>query len=496
MKKMLSLILALAMVMSMGLASFATASADEIVTINWFTKGTKPTDYDLVMEQANAYLAEKIGVNVVVNFIDWGTEWDTFVSTMVATNEGDVDIIFTADWDNLNSHISNGYLVPLNGDPDYGNLLEEHGQAIIESINPGFISGNEREGVLYGISCNKEISANHGWLLDTTLIEKYNIDLSNVKVPADLTPIFETVYQGEIASGENKSMIAVVGGGKGLMDFLVPFVNVMDGYIAAQYDDNSSDKWVNQYESAEWVEAYKLMKEWYEAGYIAVDSDQHEDSGAEFQTGGYFATTASLKPGKGAEFSINGVASTEIPMTNTVIRTKDVGGSMLAIVEGSQSPEKAMEFIGLLESDKVLLNMFVFGLEGVHYTVAGEDRIEITEQGTNNYSMKGNAWMFGNQLMNFTTTEEAEDKWEQFEAFNAAGVQVLSLGFNYDPTNTNAIATAVRDVKDRYNLLFTGTMEGDIDANIAQFNADLYAAGLQELLDDVQAQYDAWKAAK
>jgi putative aldouronate transport system substrate-binding protein len=509
MKKLVALLLAL--MLALGCVSaFAADDNSEFVTLNWYTKGTKPTDYEMVMKKVNEYLKEKINANVNINFIGWGDEWDTFVSTSVASNEGDVDIMFTADWDNMNTHISNGYLIPLNGDPDYGNLLDEYGAVIKDSIAPGFLTGNLRNGVLYGIACNKEIAADYGFLFDTALVEKYNLadSLKEVEKIAlsegvvaglkALTPIMETVYQGE---KDNDALIAIFGCDQtGLEGFLAEFIYLAgDTYsFAAQTYDNSDPKVINPYSTDLMRDIVKITQEWYQAGYIAKDADQHADFGAEFQTGCYFAVTQSMKPGKGAEFTVNGKASTEVRFTHPVIRTKDVGGSMLAIVEGTAHPERAMQFIALLESDSYLLNTIIFGLEGTHFNFVNDakDRIEQTDVGKNSYNRKGDAWMFGNQLMNYTTTEEAEDKWEQFAAFNNSGVEVQSLGFNYDPTALSATLTNVNEVKKQYNLLTCGIMEGDVEENLAAMSKAMEEAGLNDVLADVQAQYDAWAAGK
>lgn len=511
MKKLLALLLVLMLSLG-GLSALAEADNTEFVTLNWYTKGVKPTDYDLVMTKVNEYLKEKINAEVNINFIGWGDEWDTFVSTMVATNEGDVDIIFTADWDNLNSHVSNGYLIPLNGDPDYGDLLADYGSAVTQNIAPGFITGNMRNGVLYGIACNKEIAANYGLLFDSVLVEKYELvdEIQQVEEVAmsqgvvaglkALTPVLEVVYQGEVVSGANEALIGVVGINKeGIQGMMAPFIYLAgDTYnYAAHSYDNSDPKVINPFETEIMAEILKINQEWFKAGYIAADADQHHDYGAEYQTGGYFFCPQSMKPGKGAEYTVNGLASVECLFTTPIIRTKDVGGSMLALTEGSKNPQRAMQLIGLLQSDVWLLNTIIFGLESNHFNFVegSQNRIEQTDAGKANYNRKGDAWMFGNQLLNYTTTEEAADKWEQFAAFNASGVEVQSLGFNYDPTELSPTLTALNDVKDQYNLLTCGLMEGDVEANLKAFNDALYAAGLQSVLDDVQAQFDAWRNA-
>lgn len=491
MKKLLALLLAVMMVM--GLATTIAIAADEntdFVTLNWYTKGTKPTDYDMVMDVVNTYLKDKINANVNINFYNWGDEWDAFVNTQVATNEGDVDIMFCAVWDRLYTYVDAGYFIPLNGDPDYGNLLEEYGQAAIAAMDPSYISGNEINGVLYGMSCNKELAANHGLLFNADLVEKYGFDLSTITTLADIEPMLAIIKENE------PDLLAPVGLNENGFGFFSPFVELAgDGYVVAQYDDDRSPQVVNEYATPEWKALFDIARDWYQKGYIYPDAVQRGTTyEADYQNGLYFCIPQSMKPGKGAEFSVNGKASLEVVLTKTVIRTKDVGGSMLCIVEGSKNPERAMQFISLLESDSYLLNTILFGLEGTHFNFVDTNRVQITEQGTNNYNMKGNAWMFGNQFLNYTTTEEAPDKWANFIAFNAAGVPVQSLGFSYDVSDVSSVLSAVTTVRAEYADLYVGAL--DVETKLPEYIAALEAAGVQQVIEDVQRQFDAWKAAQ
>jgi putative aldouronate transport system substrate-binding protein len=490
MKKLFALLLVLAMML--GLASFASAEADfsEFVTLNWYMQGDKPADYDAVFAKVNEYLKEKINAEVNLNFLAWGDEWTNFFATQVAANEGDVDMVFTAAWDGLNNHIAQGYLIPLNGDPDYGNLLEEYGQGIIENIDPAFLSGNEIEGVLYGISCNKEVAANHGLIFNTELVEKYGFDLSTVKTIRDIEPMLEVIKANE------PGLLAPFGTNDTGLGFFAPFVLLAgDTYPAAQYDDDRDATVINTYDNPEWTELWTVMYDWYNKGYINTDilasGSTYE---ADYMAGLYFCIPQQMKPGKGAEQSVNGVASQEVVLTDTIIRTKDVGGSMIALVEGSQNPERSMAFINLLESDPYLLNMIVFGLEGTHYEFADKEAgIIQTLPASSGYSLKGNAWQFGNQLMNYVTTEEAPDKWQQFMNFNAEGRPVQSLGFNYIVSpDMMTILSNLTTVKAEYNGLFVGQLDPAVYG--PQYIEAMNAEGVAEFLADVQAQFDAWVA--
>ena len=62
-----------------------------------------------------------------------------------------------------------------------------------------------------------------------------------------------------------------------------------------------------------------------------------------------------LKPGKAAESeSYVGYKLGQIDLTVPTITTGDASGAMLAISKSSKNPDKAMQVIGLLHSDKLL----------------------------------------------------------------------------------------------------------------------------------------------
>lgn len=492
MKKWLSLVLSIGLLLAfISSVPAALAEDDAFVTLNWYTKGDKPSDYDMVFEKVNEYLGEKINAKVNMNFLQWGDEWDTFMATQAATNEGDVDIIFTAVWDQMRTYIDQGYLIPLNGDDDYGDLLEEYGQDIETHINPVFISGNLIDGKLYGISCNKELSASVGYLFNPDLVEKYGFDLSTVKKPEDIEPMLEVIKENE------PDLIAPIGLGNGGLSFFPPFVGVgADISMTVQHRDNSSTEIFNLFATDEWRELFDITRRWYQAGYINSDvinlSPTFE---ADFQAGQYFVIPQSMHPGWGGEMTVNGRASLEVILYSPIIRTDDVGGSLLSIVEGSDNPERAMQFINLLESDSYLINLVVFGLEGVHYDFVDEENgiVQITDRGEEQYNLRGDAWMFGNQLMNYLTTEEDPNKWEIIEEYNNEGTPVLSLGFFYEvkPELLPLIAT-LSDIRREYEPLLQGQL--DVDEKLPEFLAALEAAGIQQAIDDAQEQFDAWYA--
>ena len=54
----------------------------------------------------------------------------------------------------------------------------------------------------------------------------------------------------------------------------------------------------------------------------------------------------------------------------TQITNASARGAMTAINKNSAHPEKAMEFLNLVNTDEYLRNLLNYGIEGVHWTKA------------------------------------------------------------------------------------------------------------------------------
>ena len=85
MKKWLSLLCALIMVLSMLPA--AIASADEMVTIKYVIPGSEKEDYATVIKAVNAKLAADLGIQVELVYIPWDV-WNQKLNLMLENGLG------------------------------------------------------------------------------------------------------------------------------------------------------------------------------------------------------------------------------------------------------------------------------------------------------------------------------------------------------------------------------------------------------------------------
>lgn len=441
-------------------------------------------DEKKVEEAINAHLKDKINATVDLRPIDWGP-WNDQRNLMIGSQEK-VDIYFTAQWTNHAVNVAKGAFV------DLGDLLQSHGQGILETLEPAFLEGSKIIGKNYGIPTHKELAAQGGILYRTDIAEQLGLDMASVKSMSDLEPIFKRVLEetdmtpiffkdGETFATHYMSNLDFLGN------------TDVDGVILKDGEETivKSKLEVDRYK-----EILNLTRDYFLKKYINQDAATTQTSGTDaLKSGKYFSIPVSLKPGKDKETEpaagLQGKLG-QIALNEATVSTGETAGAMLAISTTSQDPERAMMLIDLLHTDKELLNLLVFGIEGTHYTRNGEI-ISATDQ-TGNYT-PNIAWEFGNQFLNYVWDTEAPDKWEQFKKFNEGAKLSPALGFTFDAEPIKTEAAALLNVKRSFDAaLETGSV--DPEKTIPQYLDGMKAAGLDKAIQTKQEQLDAFLQSK
>ena len=456
-------------------ANAAGGNSEGTTELVWYMIGTPQPDQEKVMEEVNKYTAEKIGVTLDLRMVDWG---DYGQKMQVITSSGEpFDICFASDYA-LNAQ-KGAYL-------ELSDLLESNGKELKETINPLFLEGATINGNLYGIPANKEVGQQLGWAYNKRMAEEAGVleDMENAKTLEDLEPILEKVK----AKFPNLKMPMAAGSGffpympyDYLLGENLPFGIALEG---------DTTKIVNIYEQEDVKNTLNTLRRFYQKGYIhsqaATDTDPHEMS-----VENWFVRKEQYAPGAVEMWSSNakydvGYTPSHDPLTIN----NSVTGSVMSISAASKNPEKAMEFLNLLNTDEYLRNLIDRGIEDVHYTTNEDKTITKTED-AQNYSMP--SWALGNVFLTKNYDTDPTDRIEQYEEFNSQAVASPTLGFYADTTNISTeIATISNIVQEFKAPLFTGSV--DTDKYLGQLNDKLKAAGIDKVMAELQSQYDKWMA--
>ncbi|MBE7682832.1 MULTISPECIES: ABC transporter substrate-binding protein [Paenibacillus] len=483
-RKSFSLVLALLMAVTLVLsacggsesASESGGAGDDSVELIWYTIGTPQKDVNKVMEEVSKYTKEKINATVTMKMVDWG-DYPQKMQVNVASGEP-MDILFTSSggFDYVQNARKGAFL-------ELDELLPKYGKDLMDTIDPAFLSGSKVDGHNYGIPANKELPQQEVWRFNKTLLDKYNLDISNIRTLDSLEPLLKTIK-------ENEPSVTPFAMDKNYVPY-VPYDYVIQNLPMAIKLDTTDYKLVNILETPEMKEALTTMNKYYKAGYVSAEAATTGSTNDLTTSGNWFLDRAQTQPLADNQWSASyGYPVVSTPASDAIITNTSVQGSIMAISANSEYPEKAMEFLNLLNTDPVLRNMVDSGIEGTHYKKVDDTHMENLAE-SKNYDMP--SYSLGNNMLLYLNNNDPDNKWDEFKKFNAEGVNSPILSFNFDASNVSTELTAVQNVKEQYwAALMTGTLDPatNLDQVIEKFNQ----AGLEKVMAEAQSQLDAWRA--
>lgn len=466
------------------------------VSIIYF--GTPEQDVPLVEEKLSEHFKAKFNATVKLIPIA-SSDYKTRTELMMNTGEK-MDLVFTASWLNYFGNVPKGAYLELD------ELLEKHGQGIIERLNPLYLEAPRMNGKLYAIPTNKEITQGYAYTYRKDIVEKYQIPIESINNTDDLMPWLEKVQAGEpdmipyyIAGGSGN----FGGGGNQMYVTRSSFFPI--GPTPAKMplflvDSESADQVtvktvldpeivaINQAE----IERLRAM---YEKGLINSDAATSTTEISDHQRDGkIWVQPATWKPGSDIEMgnSVNNEYEYVSHVVSEPIVTTDLAtGSMFSISRTSEDPERAMMVLNELHSDPYVVNLIVHGIEDKHYKKVGENRIEqIPDSG---YGKTAYFWVVGNQLINYLKPGQPDDLYTNWEKFNNEAKRFPLMGFVFDETNVKNEITQLTAVVTEYKSIYTGAVKDPVKL-LEDRNRRLKDAGIERVRDEIQTQIDAWRA--
>jgi len=448
------------------------------------TAGAIPTEQaiDTIEEEINKITRDEIGAEVELMIIANGS----YVSQMNLMLTGDEQIdVLGASRSMMPTIYAAEQIRPLQ------ELLDEYGQGIKEVLGEDLLSCGAFHNELYAIPIKCDSACGYGtFALRTDLCKKYNIDAESIDTYEELTEVFQTIK-------DNEPEMTIVGSGSAGQSFLqysITWDNLSDNY--GVLENHGQELTVtNLFESDGYKEYLRVIRDWYERGFISNDiTSSTESSATIMKAGNLFAYATANKPGiKTQEESNTGGIEVEICQ---VLPTFTVTGNIWqwTIPTSSKYPEEAMQFLNLMYTNADVLNLITYGIEGQDYVVKEDGTIYYPDglgATTVPYSMQGMNWSFGNEFNGHVWYGNAPDIWEQTAEWNKTGLVSEAYGFVFDSGSVANEKAAVQNIYDQYRMsLECGLV--DYEEVLDEMNEKLYAAGLQTIIDEKQKQLDEW----
>lgn len=453
---------------------------DKIVTLKWYTVGGNAPSYKAEWtKQVNDYIGPKIGVNIDYEVIGWG-DW-TNRRNAIITGGDKFDIIF-GNLETYPNDINMGALM------DITELVKKDAPDLYKFIPKILWDGVTVNGKIYGIPTYKDSSLTQFFVWNKDKLEKTGLleDAKKAKTLEALDPIFRKMK----ADGEQYPLQLDKNGVYQIFDQYDQIGIGIKG-LGVRYDDQNH-KLVNSFETPEVKADLEQLHKWYKDGIInpgAPTADSTPNTRAFFIGQGWPEAAETVW---GPQMQAPCVA---YPWFGPLYSADSIRGSINSISANCQHPDKALQFLQMVNLDTKLRDMFWHGVLGKNYEYVKENGKELLK------TLKvdeGTGFAAYTQGTFFTATQTTDDKFNQWESVkkqNEKAVASVMMGFNADITKlTNEIA-ACKGVFSKYqSALLTGSVDPAVE--LPKLNAELKAAGIDKIIETVQKQIDEWVKTK
>lgn len=505
MKKFLSLILAMTMVLSLlaGCGSnnkpskggdeggeYAYTGDLEPYTIKWYLMGGSQPDVEMVQEEINKITVPAINAKVELYFVDWGS-YDEKMRIALASGD-DIDMCFTSNF--TNDYISN---VSKNAFQEIDmETLERLAPNMMEVIPEAAWEASKVGGKLYGMQIERVMANTPGILMMKEYVDKYNFDVSTVDGIEDFAPLYD-----QIAANDAGISAIDINAGSGIYAFSMNLYGMEvisgtnpGGIIIGE----ENPQFVNLFETQKMRDFLYMLRDWYNAGYIRKDAATVNDVTAEFAAHKIATRLATSNPDTIANqaqvFNTTPDQLVMVELTKPYMSTSSVLGGLTAISRTCKDPERCIMLYDMLfdREDTRLMNLINYGIEGVHYNKLDEDTIERVA-GSGYYF--GAGWQFGS-LFNCYKESLDQPSWIPAGPDKMAQVEESAiLGFSFDPEPVKVELAQCASVFEEYvPALFTGSVE--VDEYLDEFVQKLATAGSEKIINEMNDQLADWRAAK
>ncbi|CAM4212868.1 ABC transporter substrate-binding protein [Paenibacillus alkaliterrae] len=442
-----------------------------------------PKDLNLVQDEINKISKAKINVTVKLLPISISA-WTNQINLMMTSGEK-LDMLAHFDY---STQVSKGKLYPI------GDIMEQYGKGIIDALGQDYYNATKINGKSYGVPSIRDLAQDYGYIIRKDLVEKHNIDLSQVKTYEDYEKIFSVIKAKE------PNMVGVTNmSGNSVLGTYSTRDSLGDDFGVLLNNGQTDFEIVNWFATDEYAQQLKTIRKWYQAGYILKDAAQNQEATQAIIKAGKAAGNFShMKPGFEAQESRGiGMKVVAVRTAPAVAKTSTVTNVMLGVSSNAEKPEKVLQFLNLMYTDKDIVNLFDWGIEGKHYVkMEGQDNMIKYPDGVDgdNVGYFGYGWMHGNQFLSQVFEGDDPEVFIKQAEFNKTAVKSKALGFtfNSEPVKTE-VAAATGVLQQFRRGLESGVL--DVDKELPKFIAKLKDAGIDKIMEEKQKQLDEWAKA-
>lgn len=471
----------------------ATVDTSKEVKLKMIFVGPKPIDYDSVFAEINKKLKEKINATLEGEFLDW-SDWAQKYPLKLAANE-DFDLIYSANWAGYNDQALKGGFLELTDE-----LITKYMPKTKEAMSDVSWDQAKVNGKLYMVPQNRGESVEKLILYREDLRKKYN--LPEINSPEAYATYLKTIAEKEKGitpftpeTGDwkyhNLDRILLKQQNEwNMFDLDLPFAFKLTDETGKVFNVNETQ------EFKDLLVYYKDLADNNAWSKNVLNSKN--DHQADFKAG----KTASITHNNGTLGALMALMRQENSPYEVALadinqgKKKSVAISTqngTSIHATSKNVERSLMLIDLMQNDKELHDLMMYGISSVHYEPVGDTKYKALDKNPNFTGFSN--WNFNSPLNldNEAFPQEANDLAKGWEA----NVYHYALEtFVFDNSKVKTEIANVGNVMLRYAIPLEYGVIKDINKGLADLNKQLKSAGIDKIQAELQAQIDAFLANK
>ena len=447
----------------------------DVVTLKWVAVGSgMPKNYDKWAKKVNEYLGKKIGVNIDMQVVEWGS-WSDKRNAIVNTN-GDYDILFT-NADTYTNDVSTGAFL------DLSDLIGKDAPDLKKMVPENYWDACKVNNKIYAIPTYKDSSQSEYVVWDKKKIEAAGYD------PAKLTELDQlTEPLQKVTDTDKQPAFPLSSSGATYLTYQYDMMNSGLMALGVKYNDGKG-KVVPVFEQDDVMNELKLFHKWYGSGIINSDAatadEKNTYKACNIAQGWPSAAKTTWGPNMGVE-------ATATQWGPTIVSNDTVRGSLNCISANCKHSDKALEFLNLLNTDSYLRDSFYYGLEGDNWKYTDSTKTKV-HKNNDNWKMAGYTQ---GTFFTVTPTDDVDfNQWDEVKKLNENAQASVLLGFTFDTSKVSDQLTNCKTIMDSYKgELLTGT--SDPEKAVPAMMKEMRAAGFDDIAKEAQTQVDKFLASK
>lgn len=439
------------------------------------------------LDKINEYLTEKINAELNPVMVSWG-DYRQKLPMVWASGEA-YDLTFAANWTGYFTEGTKGAFMDIT--------------ELLPTYAPETYARMQEEGTINAVSINGKICMvpvdapeYTSFILNyrEDLRKKYNCpEIVDDETLATYLQAIKDNEPGIQAFGDNGVDVSAFQEFLNEQDWSRPLDNASGFFV---YDLNDPTKVFNVVDTPEYEQYIAKRRDYYEKGYVSqsimADTDAIKDQFLAGQVGTYF----------GNFINSNAVYQDVIvnhPDWEIGYYSPDLASGMVeqvapanngvAVGAYSKNPERALMFVELMNTDRELYNLVMYGLQSVTYdwdeasgTMWVPEGVDPSEIALKNLGMG-----LKNAKFNLVSKSNAPALDELEKEYQACSVVPGLAGFSINQDNIAAELAALKTVQDEYKLsLEKGVV--DAESGLETLRQQMKEAGSDKIMEEINNQ--------